>query len=76
VGTGNRVSVNGARAVGRATGPGSSSGDGGRATDQTEPGWHRRRETGVGAERLRAGQPAAGPKRASPAEPQGTTGDV
>ena len=27
----------------------------------TEPGWHRRRVTGGGAERLRAGQPAAGP---------------
>src|SRR5262245_38462052 len=34
-GTGNRVSVNGARALVRATGAGSSSGNGGRFADQT-----------------------------------------
>jgi hypothetical protein len=76
-GTGNRVSVNGARTLSRATGAGSSSGNGGRFADQTGSEGHRYRATGGGAigKRSRAtGGP--GPKRASPAMPSGTTGDV
>jgi hypothetical protein len=49
VGTGNRVSVNGARSLGRATGSESSFGNGGRATDQTGSKGHRCRVTGGGA---------------------------
>jgi hypothetical protein len=77
VGTGNRVSVNGARPLGRATGPESNSGNGGSGqTDPDRVGGHRCRVTGGGADRQRAGQPEPGRQRASPAEPSGTTGDV
>ena len=53
-GTGNRVSVNGARMLVRATGAGSSFGNGGRFADKTGSGWHRYRVTGDGADRLRS----------------------
>ena len=75
-GTGNRVSVNGARTLVRATGAGSSFGNGGRFADKTDSRWHRRRATGGGASGNGAGQPETGPQRASPAMPSGTTGDV
>ena len=58
-GTGNRVSVNGARTLVRATGAGSSFGNGGRFADKTGSEGHRYRATGGGANRSRAaGQPA------------------
>jgi hypothetical protein len=61
-GTGNRVSVNGARPLGRATGPESNSGNGGSGqTDPDRVGGHRRRATGGGADRSRTGQPETGP---------------
>jgi hypothetical protein len=75
-GTGNRVSVNGARTLVRATGAGSDFGNGGRFADTTGPEGHRYRATGGGAIGCGAGQPEPWPKRASPAEPSGTTGDV
>jgi hypothetical protein len=75
-GTGNRVSVNGARALVRATGAESSFGNGGRFADKTDSGRHRRRATGGGASGNGTGQPETGPQRASPAMPSGTTGDV
>ena len=57
-GTGNRVSVNGARTLVRATGAGSSFGNGGRFADKTGSEGHRYRATGGGANRSRAaGQP-------------------
>src|SRR5688572_3539008 len=48
-GTGNRVSVNGARTLVRATGAGSSFGNGGRFADKTGSKRHRCRATGSGA---------------------------
>jgi hypothetical protein len=51
-------------------------GDGGRATDQTEPGGTRFRATGGGASSNGPGNRRPGRKRASPAAPCGTTGDV
>src|SRR4029079_10541563 len=53
-GTGNRVSVNGARTLVRATGAGSSFGNGGRFADKTGSEGHRYRATGGGANRARA----------------------
>ena len=47
--TGNRVSVNGARTLVRATGAGSSFGNGGRFADKTGSKRHRCRATGSGA---------------------------
>jgi hypothetical protein len=54
VGTGNRVSVNGARAVGRATGSESNFGNGGSGDRSDRAGGHRRRVTGGGADRQRS----------------------
>jgi hypothetical protein len=68
-GTGNRVSVNGARTLVRATGAGSSFGNGGRFADKTGPKGHRCRATGGGAIGCGAGQPEPWPTWASPAEP-------
>jgi hypothetical protein len=56
-GTGNRVSVNGARMLVRATGAGSSFGNGGRFADKTGSKGHRCRATGSGAIGCGAGQP-------------------
>ena len=56
-GTGNRVSVNGARTLVRATGAGSNFGNGGRFADKTGPKGHRCRATGGGAIGCGAGQP-------------------
>jgi hypothetical protein len=56
-GTGNRVSVNGARMLVRATGAGSSFGNGGRFADKTDSEGHRYRATGGGAIGCGAGQP-------------------
>ena len=60
--TGNRVSVNGARMLVRATGAGSSFGNGGRFADKTGSKGHRFRATGNGAKGCGAGQPATGAK--------------
>lgn len=62
VGTGNRVSVNGATGQGTGNRTRAQLGDGGRATDQTEPGAPRFRATGGGASSNGTGQPATGPQ--------------
>ena len=55
VGTGNRVSVNGARPLGRATGSESNFGNGGSGNRPDRVGGHRRRATGGGAEATGSG---------------------
>jgi hypothetical protein len=61
VGTGNRVSVNGARPLGRATGSESNFGNGGSGNRSDRAGGHRRRATGGGADGNGSGQPETGP---------------